>query len=147
MERVVDVLSKSQCFANYDEAIRRNPKDAAAFFSRGVFYVGKDGDNAKAFYNFDQAIRLRQDIAWPYSRRGECYEIMGELDAGIAAHIIDELAGDGGVWSGEIYKFKEIELRGGRDHLLLAHAVFIKPDHFARLDLSEECGAHRFECA
>jgi tetratricopeptide (TPR) repeat protein len=67
---------------NSTDAIRRNPNDAAAFFSRGVSYVSK-GDNESAFRDFDQAIRLRQDISWPFVRRGDCYRIKGDLDAAL----------------------------------------------------------------
>ncbi len=75
--------SRYQIIRDYDEAIRRNPKDADAYFSLGICYVGKEGDNAKAFYNFDQAVLLRQDLAWPFARRGDCYVIMGDIDAAL----------------------------------------------------------------
>jgi Tetratricopeptide repeat len=71
-----------QLIRDYDEAIRRNPDDAASLFSRGVVYVNK-GDNDAAFRDFDQAIKLRQDLAWPFVRRGDCYRIKGDADAAL----------------------------------------------------------------
>jgi tetratricopeptide (TPR) repeat protein len=43
--------------ADYNEAIRLDPKSALAFGNRGIAY-GKKGDNDRALADFDEAIRL-----------------------------------------------------------------------------------------
>lgn len=75
--------NRYEIIRGYEEAIRRNPDDADAYYRLGVCHSDKYGDNAKAFYNFDQAIRLRPDLAPAYACRGDCYMIMADVDAAL----------------------------------------------------------------
>jgi tetratricopeptide (TPR) repeat protein len=91
----VDLLSASRCYdrgvvhldkkdydhaiADFSEAIRYNPKFAAAYFNRGAAYFGvKDYDLVIADY--DQVIALNPKLAPAYRNRGNAYRAKGEID-------------------------------------------------------------------
>jgi tetratricopeptide (TPR) repeat protein len=90
-----DLLSASRCYdrgvvhldkkdydhaiADFSEAIRYNPKFAAAYFNRGAAYFStKDYDLVIADY--DQVIALNPKLAEAYHNRGNAYRAKGELD-------------------------------------------------------------------
>jgi tetratricopeptide (TPR) repeat protein len=69
--------------ATFGEAIRLNPNDALAFYSRGLAY-GKKGDNDHAIADYNVAIRLDAKNALAFRNRGLAYEKKGNTDQAIA---------------------------------------------------------------
>jgi tetratricopeptide (TPR) repeat protein len=69
--------------ATFGEAIRLNPNDALAFYSRGLAY-GKKGDNEHAIADYNEAIRLDAKNALAFRNRGLAYEKKGNNDQAIA---------------------------------------------------------------
>ena len=67
---------------DYDEAIRFNPKNAAAFYNRGnVFF--RLGRYDEAITNYDKAIELKPDYAVAFNNRCFVYNAKGEHDQAI----------------------------------------------------------------
>jgi tetratricopeptide (TPR) repeat protein len=74
---------KDRAIQDYDQAIRLNPKDAAAFNNRGwVYFEKKDYDRAMKDYN--EAIRLGPKLVNARDNRGLLYFTLGRLDQAIA---------------------------------------------------------------
>ncbi len=69
--------------ADYDQAIRLDPKYAAAYCSRGAAYDSKD-DYDRAIADYDQAIRLDPKDAHAYYMRGAAYDCKDDYDRAIA---------------------------------------------------------------
>ena len=69
--------------ATFGEAIKLNPGDALAFYSRGLAY-GKKGDNEHAIADYNEAIRLDANNALAFRNRGLAYEKKGNIDRAIA---------------------------------------------------------------
>jgi tetratricopeptide (TPR) repeat protein len=67
---------------NFDEAIRLDPKYAAAYNNRGLAYSAK-GDNDHAIADFTKAIRLDSKLANAYENRGRAFRAMGENDRAV----------------------------------------------------------------
>ena len=76
-----------EAIAEYDEAIRLDPQDAVAQYSRGNFYLNL-GQYEKAIHDFDEAIRLDPDLALAYNSRGDAYAYLGQYERAI--HDFDE---------------------------------------------------------
>src|SRR4029079_15541270 len=66
-----------RAIAEYSEAIRINPKDAMAFFSRAYSYTNKK-DYDRAITDYGEAIKLTPRDAAAFSNRGEVYSQKGE---------------------------------------------------------------------
>jgi tetratricopeptide (TPR) repeat protein len=58
-----------KALAEYNQAVRHDPKSAIAFFSRGVVWHDKK-EYAKALDDYAEAIRLDPQFAWPFFNRG-----------------------------------------------------------------------------
>jgi len=69
--------------ADFDEAIRLNPKYAIAYMNRGNRY-GTLGQHDLALANFDEAIRLDPKDATTYYNRGVSYGALGQHERAIA---------------------------------------------------------------
>lgn len=65
-----------------DEAIRKNPKDATAFFNRGRNHASWRQHRA-AIRDFDEALGLERTYAEAYAERGESYRALGDYDRAI----------------------------------------------------------------
>ena len=63
--------------------IARNPKDAAAYFSRGGAY-GHKGDYDHAISDYDKAIELNPHYAQAYSSRGRAFASKGDYTRAVA---------------------------------------------------------------
>lgn len=74
---------KDRAIADYDAAIRLNPKYAIAHYNRGHEYQ-KVGDNDRAIADYDAAIRLNPRHAEFYINRGKAYSDKGDNDRAIA---------------------------------------------------------------
>jgi Caspase domain/TPR repeat/Tetratricopeptide repeat len=64
--------------ADYNEAIRTDPKNVFAYTSRGNIYQ-KKGDNDRAIAEYNAAIRLDPRHAWAYTDRGLAYMAAGDF--------------------------------------------------------------------
>jgi tetratricopeptide (TPR) repeat protein len=71
-----------RAIADYDEAIRRDPKFAIGFNNRGLAYLRK-GDNDRAVADFDEAIRLDPKYAIGFNNRALAYQARGQSDRAI----------------------------------------------------------------
>jgi tetratricopeptide (TPR) repeat protein len=69
--------------ANYNEAIRLDPKVASGFFYRGNGYRMK-GDHDRAIADYNEAIRLDPNYALAFNNRGVAYDKKGDLDRAFA---------------------------------------------------------------
>jgi tetratricopeptide (TPR) repeat protein len=69
--------------ADFDQAIRLDPKNAYAYNGRGGAYIVK-GDLDHGIADFDQAIMLDPKYAKFYSDRGNVYGAAGDLDHAMA---------------------------------------------------------------
>ena len=72
-----------RAFADYNQAIKLDPKYAAAYSNRGSAYELK-GDYDRAFEDYSQAITLNPKSASAYTSRGLAYERKGDYDRAIA---------------------------------------------------------------
>jgi tetratricopeptide (TPR) repeat protein len=67
---------------DFDQAIKLNPLDVAAWSSRAYAYDAK-GDYDRAIQNFDEAIRLGKNSANDWNLRGNSYRHKGDYDRAI----------------------------------------------------------------
>jgi tetratricopeptide (TPR) repeat protein len=72
-----------RAFADYDEAIRLDPKNAFLHDSRGSAWFSK-GEFDRAFADYDEAIRLDPKNPSPHNYRGGAWASKGEYDRAIA---------------------------------------------------------------
>jgi tetratricopeptide (TPR) repeat protein len=73
----------NRAIADYDEAIRLDPKNAKAYYNRGASYYDK-GELDRAITDYGEAIRLDPKHADTYVNRGLAYDRKGEHDRAIA---------------------------------------------------------------
>ena len=66
-----------QAIADYTEAIRLDPKIAAAYYNRAISYAEK-GDHDQAIADCTEAIRLNQTQPVYYVRRARAYRALGD---------------------------------------------------------------------
>ncbi|MDR1933403.1 MAG: tetratricopeptide repeat protein [Spirochaetales bacterium] len=84
-ERGSEYLAKEEwdkAIADFNEAIRLDPKKAGGYASRGLCYDAK-GDYDRAIADFSEAIRIN-DLAGYYESRGQTYLHKGDYDKAIA---------------------------------------------------------------
>ena len=72
-----------RAIADYNEAIRLDPKYAVALKNRGNMYDDK-GDLDRAIADYNEAIRLDPQYAVAFNDRGNVYAAKGDLDRAIA---------------------------------------------------------------
>jgi lipoprotein NlpI len=72
-----------RAIADFNEAIRINPKDAIAFNNRGYAYNAK-GDLDRAIADYGEAIRIDPGDADAFTGRGIAYSAKGDNDRAIA---------------------------------------------------------------
>ena len=72
-----------RAIADYDQAIRLEPKHEHAYYNRGVAWSDK-GDLDRAIADYDQALQLDPKDADPYVNRGVAWKAKGDLDRAIA---------------------------------------------------------------
>ena len=68
-----------QAIADYNEAIRLNPKDSTVYNSRGILYF-TIGQYTRAIADYDEVIRLNPQglkLAMAYYGQGMIYETIG----------------------------------------------------------------------
>ena len=71
-----------RAIANHTEAIRRDPKNANAYYNRGNAYA-ENGDADRAIADYTAAIRLERTFANAYYNRGNGYSNKGDTDRAI----------------------------------------------------------------
>jgi tetratricopeptide (TPR) repeat protein len=85
-----DWMNGAESVAACDRLIRRNPRDADAYFKRGMYHaVGDDGaanghDYERAIADFNQAIRLSPNNTEYWTARGDAFGYKGDYDRAIA---------------------------------------------------------------
>ena len=72
-----------KALADYNQAIRLNPKLAVAYFYRSLVYR-KQGEYEKALAELNQVIRLNPKFALAYAVRGTIYSQQGEYEKALA---------------------------------------------------------------
>ena len=65
------------------ELIRRNPRNASAYYNRGFEYKAK-GDVDLALADYTKAIEIDPKFAMAYNSRGDTWRIKGENDRAVA---------------------------------------------------------------
>jgi lipoprotein NlpI len=78
-----DKGDNDRAIADFNEAIRLNPKDADTFGNRGIAWRNK-GDNDRAIADFNEAIRLNPKDADTFGNRGIAWGNKGDNDRAIA---------------------------------------------------------------
>ena len=73
----------TRAIAEFDEAIRLDPKLTAAYWQRGISHASK-GDHARAIVDYEQAILLDPQLADAYYGRGFSNAMKGDHDRAIA---------------------------------------------------------------
>ena len=71
-----------RAIADFNEGIRLDPKNAAAFNNRGLAHMSKS-DNDRAFADFNEAIRLNPNFAAAFIDRGVAYARKGDNNRAI----------------------------------------------------------------
>ncbi len=74
---------RNEAIADYDQAIRLNPKYAVAYNNRGNAR-SVQGDKQRAINDFDQAIRLNPNFAAAYNNRGNTRAAIGDKQGAIS---------------------------------------------------------------
>ena len=74
-----------KAIANYNDAIKLDPKNIVAFIGRGDAYTNKS-DYDRALANYSEAIRLDPKSALALSDRGVAYALKGDYDQALADH-------------------------------------------------------------
>lgn len=72
-----------RAIADYTAAIRRDPKNANAYYNRGNAYSEK-GDTDRAIADYTETVRLNPTYANAYYNRGNSYSNKGDMDRAIA---------------------------------------------------------------
>jgi len=72
-----------RAIADYDKAIKLNPKDADVYYNRGNAYQRK-GQHDRAIADYDKAIKLNPKYAEAHSNRGISYRKKDQYDRAIA---------------------------------------------------------------
>src|SRR5436190_6779570 len=73
----------TRAIAEFDEAIRLDPKLTAAYWQRGISHANK-ADHARAIADYEQAILLDPQLADAYYGRGFSKSMQGDHDGAIA---------------------------------------------------------------
>src|SRR6266478_5011674 len=68
-----EINRRNKTIADLNEAIRLNPNDAIAYFSRGTFFFGK-AEFDKAIADYAEAIRLNPNYGFAHFGRGAAYQ-------------------------------------------------------------------------
>jgi tetratricopeptide (TPR) repeat protein len=72
-----------RAIADYNEALRLDPKNRLAYLNRGIAWQA-GGDFAKAIADYDQAIERGLKTAQAYNNRGHAWELKKDYDRAIA---------------------------------------------------------------
>jgi len=82
-----------RALADYDEAIRLDPRDSSSYFNRGLVYEDL-GDTRRALQNYGEVIRLQPNDAGAYLNRGRIFLNTAKFDEAVAnftrAHELDK---------------------------------------------------------
>jgi lipoprotein NlpI len=73
----------ARAFADYNQAIRHDPKNASAFYNRGNSYRAK-GEHDRAIGDYSEAIGLDPTLAEAFYDRGNAYRDKGEQDRALS---------------------------------------------------------------
>jgi predicted Zn-dependent protease len=77
------ITPDDEALNQYSKEIEANPKDATAYYNRGLFYQ-KQGDYKAAIADYTKVIKLNPQDARSYNNRGFAYFSYGNYKAAIA---------------------------------------------------------------
>ena len=69
--------------ADFNEAVRLNPKDTIGYDGRGLAYVAQN-DYDRGIADFNRAMQIDPKFKWAYSNRGRVYRLKGDYDRAVA---------------------------------------------------------------
>jgi lipoprotein NlpI len=72
-----------RAIADFNDAMRLNPKFAAAYINRGIVYQGR-GEHERAIADFNEVIKLIPKFAATHEHRGFAYAAKGNLKHAVA---------------------------------------------------------------
>lgn len=116
--------------ADFDDAIRLDPKLAMAYNFRGLIYWRKR-EYDLAIKEYDEAIRLNPKLAVAYGNRGEAYARKGEFDRAIGDYDVTlRLDPNSAPYNGRGFAYKQM---GNFDRAILDlnEAIRIAPNNAA----------------
>ena len=74
---------QDEAISDYTKALEINPRDALAYYNRGIAY-NKKGRHDEAISDFNKALEINPRDAWAYYNRGIAYDNKGEYDQAIS---------------------------------------------------------------
>jgi tetratricopeptide (TPR) repeat protein len=77
-----------RAIADYDQAIKRDPRSASVFVNRSAAYDAK-GQHDRAIRDYDEAIKLDRRSPVAFNNRGFAYYSIGQHDRAIPASHAD----------------------------------------------------------
>jgi uncharacterized caspase-like protein/Tfp pilus assembly protein PilF len=116
-DRKANLSDITGAIADYDEAIRLDPKLARAFWGRGISYTWKD-DDTRAIADFDEAIRLNPKLAGVFFERGKAHARKGDDARAIAD--LDEALRIDPKFTGAFFERGKAHARKGDDARAIA---------------------------
>jgi len=87
LSRACDFLLRKygRAIADYEAAISLDPKNAAAYYNRGIAYQAK-GDLDRAIADYGQAVVLDPKYTSAYNNLGNAYQAKGDIERAIASY-------------------------------------------------------------
>lgn len=80
---MADKGDNDRAIADYDQALKLDPKLAVAYNNRGIARLSK-GDSDRAIADYDMALKLDPKFAYAYKGRGNAWKAKGDDDRAIA---------------------------------------------------------------
>src|SRR5580698_9720267 len=74
-----------RAIADYNEAIKLEPKNTAAYYNRGIAYQSK-GDLDRTISDYNQAVALDPKYTSAYNNLGNAYQAKGDIERAIASY-------------------------------------------------------------
>ena len=82
LTRISSLSASDRAIADFNDAIKLNPKLALAYYNRGFAYE-KKGEYDRAIVDYDKAIAINPKFAAAYNNRGNAYYKKGDKEQAI----------------------------------------------------------------